>query len=165
MFLNGSIVSNIICMKVAVLDNTRRMDKKSITVFRKIASETLRLLDIPSTSELCLTFVLDAEMRDLNKSYRNIDRTTDVLSFPQLDIDEGSAIKDEKDLVLLGDVVISTETALRHSEKYGVTLHQEIKKLIVHGILHLLGHNHKRKEETELMRRKERELLIAMRDL
>lgn len=152
-------------MKVAVIDNTGQMGNKSITVFRNIALETLKLLDVPSKSELCLTFVVDTEMRELNKSYRNIDRTTDVLSFPQLDIDEAFIVKDNKDLILLGDIVISTETSRRHSEKYGVTLHEEIKKLIVHGILHLLGHDHKKKKETEIMRRKEEELLSSLCDL
>ena len=95
-------------------------------------------------------------MRELNRNYRNIDRTTDVLSFPQ---GEGP------DLTLLGDIVISLDTASRHSESYGVTLHEELKKLIIHGILHLLGHDHKKKKETQIMREKEMQLSLLVEDL
>ena len=95
-------------------------------------------------------------MRELNRSYRQIDRTTDVLSFPQ---SEGP------DFTLLGDILISTDTAERHSKSYGVTLHEELKKLIIHGILHLLGHDHKKKKETEIMREKEKELSLLVKDL
>jgi len=96
-------------------------------------------------------------MRELNRSYRNIDRTTDVLSFAQGEGGPG--------YTLLGDVVISLDTAGRHSESYGNTLHEEIKKLIVHGILHLLGHDHKKKKDTQIMREKEAELLSGVKDL
>jgi len=95
-------------------------------------------------------------MREFNRDYRGIDRTTDVLSFPQ---SEGP------DFTILGDILISIETAERHSKSYGVTLHEELKKLIIHGILHLIGHDHKKKKETELMREKESELGLIVKDL
>ncbi|NIS09445.1 MAG: rRNA maturation RNase YbeY, partial [Candidatus Dadabacteria bacterium] len=84
-----------------------------------------------------------------NKTYRNINRATDVLSFPQ----------DGPDFSILGDILISVDTAKRHADKYGNSLEYEIKKLLVHGILHLLGYDHKKKKETMIMREKEKELL------
>ena len=69
------------------------------------------------------------------------------------------------DFTLLGDIVISIETAQRHSVSYEVTLHEELKKLIIHGILHLLGHDHKKKKETEIMRENEKELALVVEDL
>jgi probable rRNA maturation factor len=95
-------------------------------------------------------------MRELNREWRNIDRATDVLSFPQ----EGGP-----DYTLLGDIVISLETAERQGVRYGNTLHEEIKKLIVHGALHLLGHDHKKKKEKEIMREEESRLMLLIKEL
>ncbi len=85
-----------------------------------------------------------------------MDRTTDALTFPQ---GEGPGH------TLLGDIIISLDTARRHSVSYGNTPEEEIKKLIVHGILHLLGHDHKKKKEKEAMRQKENELLTVLKEL
>ncbi|MCA9810526.1 MAG: rRNA maturation RNase YbeY, partial [Candidatus Dadabacteria bacterium] len=111
---------------------------------------------VDKASELSVTFIGDAEMRGLNKSWRGIDRATDVLSFPQ----DG-----EGPVPLLGDIVISLDTTRRHAVRYGNTFHEEIKKLVVHGILHLLGHDHKKKKEKEVMRGLEEELLGKIREL
>jgi len=105
---------------------------------------------------LSISFIDDTKMRELNLSYRSIDRTTDVLSFPQ---NEGP------DFTILGDIIISLETARRHSKSYGITLQEELKKLIIHGILHLLGHDHKKKKETQIMREREKELFLIVTDL
>ncbi|HKQ32819.1 MAG TPA: rRNA maturation RNase YbeY, partial [Thermodesulfobacteriota bacterium] len=123
-------------MKISISDETgllRAADKPGL---RKIASAVLRGMSLPSSTELSLSFVDDRSMRRLNRRWRNIDRATDVLSFPQ---DGGP------NYTLLGDIVISLETADRQSVRYGNTLREEIKKRIVHGALHLLGHDHKKK--------------------
>lgn len=143
-------------MKIAILDETGELSTKTKSDLKKIARLVLKELGVPKESELSITFIDDAHMRELNRSYRQIDRTTDVLSFPQ---SEGP------DFTLLGDILISTDTAERHSKSYGVTLHEELKKLIIHGILHLLGHDHKKKKETEIMREKEKELSLLVKDL
>ncbi|MGI9533587.1 MAG: rRNA maturation RNase YbeY [Thermodesulfobacteriota bacterium] len=105
----------------------------------------LKHLNISNNSEICISFIDDKEMRILNKKYKNIDKTTDVLSF----IQDGD---------LLGDVVISYETAKKHAQIYKTTAESEIKRLLIHGVLHLLGFDHKKKNEREVMREKEREL-------
>ena len=143
-------------MKIALLDETGSLDAKYRSRLKKISKTVLKNAGVPDNSELCISFIGDRKMRELNRSYRNIDRTTDVLSFPQ---GEGP------DYTLLGDIIISLDTAGRHSASYGNTLHEEVKKLIVHGILHLLGHDHKKKKETEIMRKKEAELLYGVKDL
>jgi probable rRNA maturation factor len=144
-------------MKIALVDETGGLDAKYRSRLNKIANTVLKNAGVPDDSELCISFISDEKMRELNRSYRNIDRTTDVLSFAQGEEGPG--------YTLLGDVVISLDTARRHSESYGNTFHEEIKKLIVHGILHLLGHDHKKKKETALMREKEAELLSSVKDL
>lgn len=143
-------------MKIALTDETGELDARYRALLRKIAGSVLRKLGVDKGSELSITFIGDAEMRGLNRSWRGIDRATDVLSFPQ---DADGPVP------LLGDVVISLDTTRRHALRYGNTFHEEIKKLIVHGILHLLGHDHKKKKEKELMRGLEEELLKQVKDL
>ncbi len=143
-------------MKIALTDETGELDSRYRALIKRIAGAVLRKLGVDGRSELSITFIGDAEMRDLNRSWRGIDRATDVLSFPQ----------DAKGPVpLLGDIVISIDTTRRHAVRYGNTFHEETKKLIVHGILHLLGHDHKKKREKELMQSLEEELLKQVKDL
>ena len=143
-------------MNIAILDETAELDQKDKSGLKKIARLVLKELGVPKDSELSISFIDDIKMRDLNLSYRQIDRTTDVLSFPQ---NEGP------DFTLLGDIIISLDTARKHSESYGAALHEELKKLVIHGILHLLGHDHKRKKETQIMREKEKELSLIVKEL
>lgn len=149
-------MSKISIMKIAISDETGELGGGYKTRLRKIAGTVLKNLDLPSESELSISFIDDRSMRELNRVWRNIDRTTDVLSFPQ-----GGG----PDHSLLGDIVISLDTAKRHSGNYGNTVHEEIKKLLVHGILHLLGYDHKKKKEKEVMREKETGLLSHMKEL
>lgn len=97
--------------------------------------------------EVCITFVDDEYISRLNESYRNISGPTDVLSFPMNE--EG----------LIGDVVISLETATRQAEEYGHSLEEEVAFLAVHGVLHLLGYDHETPEEEEKMMQISREVL------
>ncbi len=144
-------------MKIAVVDETGRLDTKYRSLLQNIAKTVLKNSGVPENSELCVSFIDDTKMRQLNRMYRNTNRTTDVLSFPQGE--EGP------DFTLLGDIIISLDTAARHSASYGNTLHEEIKKLIVHGTLHLLGYDHKKNKEAEIMREMETWLLSAVKDL
>ena len=97
--------------------------------------------------ELSLLLADDVFVRDLNRRYRSIDRTTNVLAFPQQDASQTLPIP-----TTLGDVVISVEKAGRDSVAAGHSLSDELKKLIVHGVLHLSGHDHKTRAETRQMR-------------
>jgi len=148
-------MSKIVFVNIAILDETGELNRKDKSNLKKIARLVLKELGVPGDSELSISFTDDVKMRELNLSYRQIDRTTDVLSFPQ---DEGP------DFTLLGDIIISLDTARRQREYYGVTLHEELKKLIIHGILHLLGHDHKKKKETQKMREKEKELSLIVNE-
>ena len=142
-------------MKVRVSDETGELDSKYRNRLRRMAGTVLKNLGLPFRCELSVTFTDDRRMRELNRVWRDIDRTTDVLSFPQ---DGGP------DFSLLGDVVISLETASRQSRRYGNTVNEEIKKLLVHGILHLLGYDHKKKKEKVIMREHETDLLSLIND-
>lgn len=81
----------------------------------------------------------DAAIREINRTWRHKDKATDVLSFSQV---EGEPAPPGTRHVVLGDVIISMDTAQRQAEAIGHSLDDEVQRLLVHGILHLLGHDH-----------------------
>jgi probable rRNA maturation factor len=112
---------------------------------------------------LSLTFVGDAAMRRLNREHRGKDRTTDVLSFPMYEpfAVPKRARAGEPEL-MLGDIIISVDVAVRQAAAYAATLDAEIERLLVHGVLHLLGHDHEEAGERARMVREERRLAAAI---
>ena len=109
--------------------------------------------------EVDITIVTDEEIHALNRDYRNVDRATDVLSFA-LDEDGGEPeLVGGPEVHLLGDIIISAETAMRQAEEFGHGLEREIVYLAVHGLLHLLGYDHMQEEDKVVMRAKEEEAL------
>lgn len=119
-----------------------------------------RLHGLTEQTEVDITIVDDEEIHRLNREYRDVDRPTDVLSFA---LDEGG--EDEPELLdapeeyLLGDIIISAETAQRQGEEFGHGLTREVVYLAVHGLLHLLGYDHMTEEDKVVMRAKEEEAL------
>ncbi len=113
-------------------------------------------------AEVSVSFVSNDEIRRLNKIYRNKDRVTDVLSFP---LGENGHFDSNKETgcALLGDVVISLETAMRQANMYGHSLEREIGFLTVHSMLHLLGYDHETSPlEERQMREKEEAVLTEL---
>ena len=137
-------------MDVSVIDRENYLERGREKALVVLTKRILRYMDLPERSQVCLSFVSDEDMRELNRRYRKIDRTTDVLSFAQRDIGG---------VGILGDVVISYDTAVRNSQRFSVTVEGEIRRLVVHGILHLLGFDHAEKRQRETMRGKESEIL------
>ena|SRR5579883_2023198 len=105
-------------------------------------------------SVLSISLVGDATIRRLNREYRARDRSTDVLSFPL----DGAGRSRARSPRLLGDVVISVPTARRQAAVYDATPQREAQRLLIHGLLHLLGHDHHRRAERARMEREERRL-------
>lgn len=111
-------------------------------------------------AEVSVSFVSNQEIRHLNKVYRNKDSVTDVLSFPLTSEDGTLEISSETGYALLGDVVISIETAVKQASIYGHSLTREIGFLTVHSMLHLLGYDHETSPLDErIMREKEEAVL------
>lgn len=128
----------------------------------------LTVLD-PAIAEISLSFVSMDEIHKLNRTYRGIDRPTDVLSFPMIDdFDELQKLADQTgempDELLLGDVVICLEKALQQAEEYGHSKEREIVYLFTHSVLHLLGYDHMDEESKKVMRARE-EQVMAERQL
>ena len=141
-------------MLVSGTASARGIDRRRLARKAKVALEMLGLGD----SELSVSLVRDDEIRDLNRRYRHKDRPTDVLAFP---LREGAYAGVGN---ALGDVVISLETARRQAREHADALVDEVDRLLVHGILHLVGYDHEisRREERR-MRRKEREVRAGLR--
>jgi rRNA maturation RNase YbeY len=119
---------------------------------RRSAERLLAALRLPD-AELSVLLVSDRAMRRLNRAWRGRDRPTDVLAFAQREGAGGAPPG------LLGDVVISVDTARRQAAERGARLAEEAERLLVHGLLHLLGYDHERSAaEAARMRRRERAL-------
>jgi len=127
--------------------------------------------DIPEGAEdmVCLSVTVTdgEEIRTLNNEYRGIDKTTDVLSFPQfVDPDEISEWLDEYDEespeLLLGDVVLCYDRALEQAEEYGTGITRECVYLFVHSVFHLLGYDHMEDDERAVMRAREESVMSSI---
>lgn len=148
-------------MPVHLIDRQNKPALITAGTIRRRATKLLEALK-RSDAELSLLLTNDEEIKELNAAWRQKDKPTDVLSFPQ-DSDE-----------ILGDVAISVETALRQSADEdgwarahaGVegdwTLLDETTLLLIHGVLHLLGHDHHKKDEAKKMRAEEKRLFALL---
>lgn len=112
----------------------------------------LRHLELDDV-ELSIALVDDATIRELNATYRGKNKSTDVLAFPMREGDEATP-----DDSMLGDVVISVETARKQARNNGRSLLEETTMLLAHGLLHLLGYDHDTKAKEKVMVAKTREL-------
>jgi probable rRNA maturation factor len=129
--------------------------KISLRGVKRSARKILGLID-ERDAELSLAFVANGEIAKLNRKYRSQPKPTDVLSFPAGDTSTGRHR-------LLGDVVISVDRAEEQAKAGGWTLQEEIDRLLIHGILHLLGYDHARsRKEAQVMRALERKISLAL---
>jgi probable rRNA maturation factor len=102
-------------------------------------------------------------MRVLNRSFRGVNRTTDVLSFPQTDMGHQPSASVSQHFIL-GDIVINLHKTKRQAQEYGHSFYDELNRLLIHGLLHLIGYDHEKTgNDAQKMKRKERELLERLR--
>jgi len=123
------------------------------SIIKKVIDETLKFEDYTENVEISLSFVTNDEIKMLNKQYREIDKITDVLSFPLGDENP------ETNEIMLGDIVISLDRAEEQANEYGHEFKREIGFLTVHSMLHLLGYDHENKEDEEVMFAKQEDIL------
>lgn len=144
----------------------QEISKEVYDAMRAAIEHSLRYEGFEEDAQVSLTIVDDAEIQRINREFRNVDRPTDVLSFPMLEFDgDGVADIDDSDCteegkVILGDIIISAERAKRQAEEYGHSFLREMAFLTVHSMLHLLGYDHVDDEEGEkIMIKKQKEIL------
>ncbi len=147
--------------KITITENIKN-------ILNTAAELSIKLQNLQKPSEISFMLVDNERIREINLEYRNIDRPTDVLSFPILDMYEGMLNSDEGDidldenLLLLGDIVISMEMAVMQAEEYGHSLERELAFLATHGTFHLLGYDHEDEESEKKMMQLQETVLHQM---
>lgn len=147
--------------KVSIDENINKLIKIAIDLCMK--SEKL-----VKDYEVSVIIVDDDEIKAINKEHRDIDKSTDVLSFPMVEFVNGELISDEGDYdmdldeLMLGDIIISAETAKRQAIEYGHSFEREIAFLTAHSCFHLLGYDHMIEDEEKVMINKQEDILRQM---
>lgn len=151
-------------IKVIISDDqhTVKIPSKVRMLVRRSYVAVLRMEKFSGSAEISVRFVDNGMIRELNKTYRDIDKETDVLSFP---LGENGVydVNPETGAYVLGDIVISVQKAMEQADEYGHSLEREIAFLAVHSMLHLLGYDHVNGGlEAVRMREKEEEVLTQL---
>lgn len=111
---------------------------------------------------ITITFTTPEEIKKINKEYRNVDKATDVLSFPMFEKEELDEKIKNKDFIcedVLGDIIISMDKVKEQAEEYGHSFERELSYMLVHGFYHLMGYDHIQEEDKKIMRPKEDKIL------
>lgn len=132
-------------------------EKKALESIQQ-ALHSASVVENQVNKEVSVRIVDDSIMREMNRTYREVDRTTDVLSFPQWEPDEEFDFY-EGERIPLGDIVISMPKAKEQAKQLGHSLERELGFLSVHGFLHLLGYDHQTLEDRQQMFSKQEEIL------
>jgi probable rRNA maturation factor len=125
-------------------------------LLERAARFTLDHESAPADAELTIVLSDDAQLRELNKQYLGIDAPTDVLSFPSEEVDP------ETEIPYLGDIILSIPRATEQAESAGLRVEEEAQLLVVHGTLHLLGHDHSEADEKARMWQAQAEVMVKL---
>mgnify|MGYP006296129563 CR=1 FL=1 len=131
----------------------RFQDEVDILVMERTVEAGLNRLDRDPRTALAVNFSGDARVKDFNQRFREVEKTTDVLAFPADFVDP------DLEVPYLGDILISVPKAARQAEAAGHALQKELQLLVVHGLLHLAGYDHREPEEKERMWALQRQIL------
>lgn len=133
-------------------------------IIEQCVDEVLKANSVEEETEISVLFTDNKGIREINKEMRDIDKETDVLSFPQYEFEELGVIEkqDGYPVILLGDIVLSLEKASKQAQEYGHSFEREVGYLCVHSMLHLLGYDHMNDEDKTVMRAKEEEILVEI---
>lgn len=157
--------------------NKKLFTKKFKNIINGNYENATKRLKLPQNLEINVAFVNGKQIRDLNREFRQIDKVTDVLSFPNLlDLDKPRIIEDELNIknfpndvnpetnnIMLGDIYICVSRAKKQSKEYGHSVEREMGYLAVHGLLHVLGYDHINDADKVVMRMREEEIVQQSR--
>ncbi len=124
--------------------------------------ETENLLD--KNIYVSIIYTTPVDIQAYNKEYRNIDKATDVLSFPMFEKEEAKKLKQEKSIVteVLGDIIVNLSQVKMQADEYGHSFERELAYMLVHGFYHLMGYDHIQEEDKKEMREKEENVLSEL---
>ena len=137
-------------------------------LIRVVVDTVLREESVVKKIDVYITLTNNDNIQKINAEHRNIDRPTDVLSFPMFEREEITNLKiedednEEHEEMMLGDIIVSVEKVREQAEEYGHSFKRELAYLITHGMLHLLGYDHMIEEEKTVMRKREEEILAIL---
>ena len=149
-----------------------RLDLPCEELATKVIEAALEYENCPYEVEVNLLLTMNDEIQEMNQNFRQINRATDVLSFPMIEYEEAGkfdfledvmdAFHPESGELMLGDIVISKEKVISQAEEYGHSVEREYAFLITHSMLHLFGYDHMEEQEAAVMEAKQREILEQM---
>ena len=152
-----------------------RLDLPCEELATKVIEAALDYEECPYEVEVNLLLTMNDEIQEMNQNFRQIDRATDVLSFPMIDYEEAGnfdfledvmdAFHPESGELMLGDIVISKEKVISQAEEYGHSVEREYAFLIAHSMLHLFGYDHVKEDERIVMEAKQKEILEQLQIL
>jgi probable rRNA maturation factor len=144
-------------------DETSKVEKQTEELIRKLLSHASIKEGLTGEIEVAVTFMTDQDIQEVNAEYRGKNVPTDVISFALEEMTEGEVaiVPVEGMPTVLGDILISVETAGRQAEEYGHDFHREIGFLALHGFLHLLGYDHMTEDEEVKMFGRQKEILAS----
>lgn len=138
-------------------------------IITNVINEAVDYVHCPYETELSVTLTDNESIRQINNEFREIDRATDVLSFPMIEYEQpgnfdmleemDDAFNPETGELVLGDIVISVERAKEQAKEYGHSEVRELSFLVAHSMLHLFGYDHMETEEMKVMEQKQEEIL------
>lgn len=137
-----------------------KTDNRLLETLVLVVETALKVETRDDDPEVSIALVDDEYIRELNFKYRNVDKPTDVLSFPMAETDGEEPPVDGEEENILGDIIISLETAKSQSEEYGHSFLREMAYLTTHGMFHLFGYDHDSDSNRQIMREKE-ELVLS----
>ena len=145
--------------------------KKEEKLIKKVLRKASNMYGYKKKLAVYVEICGDEHIKEVNRQFRQIDKATDVLSFPLINwvspcswesLNAGEDINPDTGYIELGDIIISAETAKRQAEEYGHSKERETAYLALHGFLHLLGYDHMNEEDKKIMRDKEENVLSAL---
>ena len=142
--------------------------KKHKMLAKYVAEQVISLMNQPSELEVAIRFVSKKKIKDLNNELRSINKVTDVLSFPSTNVQAGEIfdcnsleavmLKTDEGFVHFGDMALCFAQCKKQAKQFKVSVQSEIKKLVIHSMLHLMGYDHIKDDDYEIMQLKEDEL-------
>ena len=135
-------------------------DKEIERRIKEVVGCALEIEDASCDVILSVVVTDNANIREINREQRNIDRPTDVLSFPGYEKDEWEDVKrNDNEKIYIGDIVVSNEKIIEQAKEYETGFEREFCYLVAHGMLHLMGYDHIDEDDKKLMRKKEEEIM------
>ena len=145
-----------------------KVSKKYKFLAEEVAKNVIEAMNYPKGLEVAIDFVSEKDIKRLNSEFREIDKVTDVLSFPSFQLSVGEVLDVESEEVLMfkqdngfihfGDMALCLKQTKRQAKEFGVSVESEIKKLVIHSMLHLMGYDHIEDGDYEIMKKEEERL-------